>query len=116
MFGRVRSRMDFPLGSEDPTILQLHKWDSSEIHLEEELVLPILNSFGSLLCLEYFVRRVEGSNLLSLTKVIVTHIQVVKRGGHICVDLYSLMKPGWIFYQRIISSSIEMLGVKLHYK
>ncbi|TKY55789.1 hypothetical protein E2542_SST20212 [Spatholobus suberectus] len=28
--------MDFPLGSEDPTIPQLHKWDSSEIHLEEE--------------------------------------------------------------------------------
>ncbi|TKY63383.1 3-dehydroquinate synthase [Spatholobus suberectus] len=43
---------------------------------------------------EYFVRRVEESNLQSLTKATVTHIQVVKMVDRICVDLSSLMKPG----------------------
>ncbi|WVZ14915.1 hypothetical protein V8G54_012481 [Vigna mungo] len=42
----------------------------------------------------YFDRRKEESNLLSLTKATVTHIQVAGMGDRVCVDLCSLMKPG----------------------
>ncbi|KAL2586227.1 hypothetical protein AAZX31_13G049700 [Glycine max] len=43
---------------------------------------------------EYFERRMEESNLLSLTKATVTHIQVAGMGDRVCVDLCSLMRPG----------------------
>ncbi|RDX86899.1 aroB', partial [Mucuna pruriens] len=43
---------------------------------------------------EYFDRRMEESNLLSLTKATVTHIQVAGMGDRVCVDLCSLMRPG----------------------
>jgi len=36
----------------------------------------------------------EESNLLSLTKATVTHIQVAGMGDRVCVDLCSLMRPG----------------------
>ncbi|QCD92574.1 aldose 1-epimerase [Vigna unguiculata] len=42
----------------------------------------------------YFDRRMEESNLLSLTKATVTHIQVAGMGDRVCVDLCSLMRPG----------------------
>ncbi|KAL1338094.1 hypothetical protein AAHE18_10G186100 [Arachis hypogaea] len=43
---------------------------------------------------EYFDKRAEESNLLSLTKATVTRIQVAGMGDRVCVDLCSLMKPG----------------------
>ncbi|XP_057447607.1 uncharacterized protein LOC130739350 [Lotus japonicus] len=43
---------------------------------------------------EYFDRRTEESNLLSLSKATVTHVQVAGMGDRACVDLCSLMKPG----------------------
>ncbi|KAH1076043.1 hypothetical protein GLYMA_19G020800v4 [Glycine max] len=43
---------------------------------------------------EYFDRRMEESNLLSLTKATVTHIQAAGMGDRVCVDLCSLMRPG----------------------
>ncbi|KAL2335545.1 hypothetical protein Fmac_016758 [Flemingia macrophylla] len=43
---------------------------------------------------EYFDRRIEESNLLSLTKATVAHIQVAGMGDRVCVDLCSLMRPG----------------------
>ncbi|ESW23206.1 hypothetical protein PHAVU_004G027100 [Phaseolus vulgaris] len=42
----------------------------------------------------YFDRRMEESNLLSLTKATVTHIQGTGMGDRVCVDLCSLMRPG----------------------
>ena len=36
----------------------------------------------------------EESNLLSLTKATVTHIQAAGMGDRVCVDLCSLMRPG----------------------
>ncbi|MED6206753.1 hypothetical protein PIB30_029728 [Stylosanthes scabra] len=43
---------------------------------------------------EYFDKRTEESNLLSLTKATVTRIQAAGMGDRVCVDLCSLMKPG----------------------
>ncbi|KDP45492.1 hypothetical protein JCGZ_09741 [Jatropha curcas] len=43
---------------------------------------------------DYFDRRNEESNLLSLTKATITRIQVAGMGDRVCVDLCSLMKPG----------------------
>ncbi|MED6205601.1 hypothetical protein PIB30_019162 [Stylosanthes scabra] len=43
---------------------------------------------------EYFEKRTEESNLLSLTKVTITRIQAAGMGDRVCVDLCSLMKPG----------------------
>ncbi|KAF2316251.1 hypothetical protein GH714_041592 [Hevea brasiliensis] len=43
---------------------------------------------------EYFDRRNESSNMLSLTKGTVTKIQVAGMGDRVCVDLCSLMKSG----------------------
>lgn len=43
---------------------------------------------------EYFDKRMEGSNLLSLSKATVAHIQVAGMGDRVCVDLCSLMRPG----------------------
>ncbi|XP_061358035.1 uncharacterized protein LOC133302293 [Gastrolobium bilobum] len=43
---------------------------------------------------EYFDRRMEESNLLSLTKATVTHVEVAGMGDRVCVDLCSLMRPG----------------------
>ncbi|XP_015946162.1 uncharacterized protein LOC107471224 isoform X2 [Arachis duranensis] len=43
---------------------------------------------------EYFDKRAEESNLLSLTKATMTRIQVAGMGDRVCVDLCSLMKPG----------------------
>ncbi|XP_071723127.1 uncharacterized protein, partial [Rutidosis leptorrhynchoides] len=43
---------------------------------------------------EYFDRRSEASNILNLTKVVITKVQVVGMGDRVCVDLCSLMRPG----------------------
>ncbi|KAJ6290287.1 hypothetical protein OIU78_026080 [Salix suchowensis] len=43
---------------------------------------------------EYFDRRNEATNLISLTKATVTRVQAAGMGDRICVDLCSLMKPG----------------------
>ncbi|OIW06710.1 hypothetical protein TanjilG_04104 [Lupinus angustifolius] len=43
---------------------------------------------------EYFDRRMEESNLLSLTKATVTRVEVAGMGDRVCVDLCSLMRPG----------------------
>lgn len=43
---------------------------------------------------DYFDRRVEVSNLLSLTKAIVTQVQIAGMGDRVCVDLCCLMRPG----------------------
>ncbi|XP_065878590.1 uncharacterized protein [Euphorbia lathyris] len=43
---------------------------------------------------DYFDRRNETSNLLSLTKATITRIQVAGMGDRVCVDLCSLMRPG----------------------
>lgn len=43
---------------------------------------------------DYFDRRNEASNLLSLTKATITHIHVAGMGDRVCVDLCSLMRPG----------------------
>ncbi|KAJ4707485.1 3-dehydroquinate synthase [Melia azedarach] len=43
---------------------------------------------------EYFDRRNEASNLLSLTKATVTRVDVAGMGDRVCVDLCSLMRPG----------------------
>lgn len=43
---------------------------------------------------DYFDRRDEVSNLLSLTKATVTRVQVAGMGDRVCVDLCSLMRPG----------------------
>ncbi|KAA0053750.1 3-dehydroquinate synthase-like protein [Cucumis melo var. makuwa] len=43
---------------------------------------------------DYFDRRNEASNLLSLTKATITQIHVVGMGDRVCVDLCSLMRPG----------------------
>ena len=43
---------------------------------------------------DYFDRRNELSNLLSLNKATVTRVQVSGMGDRVCVDLCSLMRPG----------------------
>ncbi|XP_050381520.1 uncharacterized protein LOC126798557 [Argentina anserina] len=43
---------------------------------------------------DYFDRRDEVGNILSLTKAIVTGVQVAGMGDRVCVDLCSLMRPG----------------------
>ncbi|CAN6574814.1 unnamed protein product [Malus baccata var. baccata] len=43
---------------------------------------------------DYFDRRDEVSNILSLTKAVVTRVQVAGMGDRVCVDLCSLMRPG----------------------
>ncbi|KAK3227575.1 hypothetical protein Dsin_007437 [Dipteronia sinensis] len=43
---------------------------------------------------EYFDRRSEVRNLLSLTKATVTRVDVAGMGDRVCVDLCSLMRPG----------------------
>ncbi|KAM5581445.1 hypothetical protein ABKV19_010590 [Rosa sericea] len=43
---------------------------------------------------DYFDRRDKVGNILSLTKAIVTGVQVAGMGDRVCVDLCSLMRPG----------------------
>ncbi|XP_022750651.1 uncharacterized protein LOC111299618 isoform X2 [Durio zibethinus] len=43
---------------------------------------------------EYFDRRNEVHNRLSLTKVTITQVHAVGMGDRVCVDLCSLMRPG----------------------
>ncbi|KAB2613902.1 hypothetical protein D8674_036218 [Pyrus ussuriensis x Pyrus communis] len=43
---------------------------------------------------DYFDRRDEVSNILNLTKAVVTQVQVAGMGDRVCVDLCSLMRPG----------------------
>ncbi|XVF58233.1 hypothetical protein PTKIN_Ptkin07bG0048100 [Pterospermum kingtungense] len=43
---------------------------------------------------EYFDRRNEAHNRLSLTKATVTKVHAVGMGDRVCVDLCSLMRPG----------------------
>ncbi|KAF8390233.1 hypothetical protein HHK36_024758 [Tetracentron sinense] len=43
---------------------------------------------------DYFDRRNEVRNLLSLTKATVTRVQIAGMGDRVCVDLCSLMRPG----------------------
>ncbi|KAL6139717.1 hypothetical protein ACLB2K_058019 [Fragaria x ananassa] len=44
--------------------------------------------------MDYFDRRDEVGNILSLTKAIVTGVQGAGMGDRVCVDLCSLMRPG----------------------
>ncbi|XP_008357760.2 uncharacterized protein [Malus domestica] len=43
---------------------------------------------------DYFDRRDEVSNILSLTKAVVNRVQVAGMGDRVCIDLCSLMRPG----------------------
>uniref|UniRef100_A0A2P2K5Z0 Uncharacterized protein LOC105643334 n=1 Tax=Rhizophora mucronata TaxID=61149 RepID=A0A2P2K5Z0_RHIMU len=43
---------------------------------------------------DYFDRKNEASNLLTLAKATVTRVQVAGMGDRVCVDLCSLMRPG----------------------
>ncbi|XP_057948169.1 uncharacterized protein LOC131143812 [Malania oleifera] len=43
---------------------------------------------------DYFDRRNEASNFLSLTSATVTWVQITGMGDRVCVDLCSLMRPG----------------------
>nr|UIP35188.1 3-dehydroquinate synthase 2 [Leucojum aestivum] len=43
---------------------------------------------------DYFDRRTESRNILSLTKVTITRVETVGMGDRVCVDLCSLMRPG----------------------
>ncbi|KAJ4973217.1 hypothetical protein NE237_006391 [Protea cynaroides] len=43
---------------------------------------------------DYFDRRNEVCNLLSLTKATVTRVQIAGMGDRVCIDLCSLMRPG----------------------
>nr|AXF38106.1 3-dehydroquinate synthase [Bergenia purpurascens] len=43
---------------------------------------------------DYFDRRDEVSNILSLTKATITQVQIAGMGDRVCVDLCSLLKPG----------------------
>ncbi|KAL6324884.1 hypothetical protein AAG906_019792 [Vitis piasezkii] len=43
---------------------------------------------------DYFDRRNEDNNILSLTKATITQIHISGMGDRVCVDLCSLMRPG----------------------
>ncbi|KAK9271896.1 hypothetical protein L1049_002261 [Liquidambar formosana] len=43
---------------------------------------------------DYFDRRNEATNVLSLTKATVTQVHIAGMGDRVCVDLCSLMRPG----------------------
>lgn len=43
---------------------------------------------------DYFDRRNEASNTMTLSKAAVTRIQIASMGDRVCVDLCSLMRPG----------------------
>ncbi|XP_038698860.1 3-dehydroquinate synthase homolog isoform X2 [Tripterygium wilfordii] len=43
---------------------------------------------------DYFDRRNEESNVMSLAEATVTRIEVARMGDRVCVDLCSLMRPG----------------------
>ncbi|KAK9272850.1 hypothetical protein L1049_003228 [Liquidambar formosana] len=43
---------------------------------------------------DYFDRRNEATNILSLTKATVTQVHIARMGDRVCVDLCSLMRPG----------------------
>lgn len=58
------------------------------------VVLKVEDSREILGLKEYFDRRTEVRNVLSLTKATVTKIEAVGMGDRVCVDLCSLMKPG----------------------
>ncbi|GKV08686.1 hypothetical protein SLEP1_g20285 [Rubroshorea leprosula] len=58
------------------------------------VVLKVEDVEGVLDLKEYFDRRNEGCNRLSLTKATVTRVDVAGMGDRVCVDLCSLMRPG----------------------
>ena len=61
---------------------------------------------------DYFDRRNEVSNLLSLTKATVTRVQVAGMGDCVCVDLCCLLRPGerlLVCFHFLISNSIIMI-------
>ncbi|KAG4969767.1 hypothetical protein JHK82_035470 [Glycine max] len=68
--------------------------NTSEAQVFLEMVMKVEDVEPVLELKEYFERRMEESNLLSLTKATVTHIQVAGMGDRVCVDLCSLMRPG----------------------
>ncbi|XP_059449986.1 uncharacterized protein LOC132180980 isoform X3 [Corylus avellana] len=58
------------------------------------VILKVENTEAVFQLKDYFDRRNELSNLMSLTKATVTRVQVVGMGDRVCVDLCSLMRPG----------------------
>ncbi|KAL5582336.1 hypothetical protein UlMin_014778 [Ulmus minor] len=58
------------------------------------VILKVEDSKDILELKEYFDRRSDARNILSLTKATVTRVQVAGMGDRVCVDLCSIMKPG----------------------
>ncbi|KAG7985430.1 hypothetical protein I3843_03G025200 [Carya illinoinensis] len=58
------------------------------------VILKVEDSEDVLQLKDYFDRRNEVNNLLSLTKATVIRVQVAGMGDRVCVDLCSLMRPG----------------------
>ncbi|EXB94290.1 3-dehydroquinate synthase [Morus notabilis] len=85
----------------DRTVFAISK-NSSEAQifleaLEQGLggvVLKVEDAKAILELKEYFDRRNDMSNILSLTKATITRVQVAGMGDRVCVDLCSIMRPG----------------------
>lgn len=58
------------------------------------VVLKVEDAKAVLELKEYFDRRNDMSNILSLTKATVTRVLVAGMGDRVCVDLCSIMRPG----------------------
>ncbi|KAH1076044.1 hypothetical protein GLYMA_19G020800v4 [Glycine max] len=74
-------------------VVNLLDWQALE-HGLDGIIMKVEDVEPVLELKEYFDRRMEESNLLSLTKATVTHIQAAGMGDRVCVDLCSLMRPG----------------------
>ncbi|XP_044468004.1 3-dehydroquinate synthase homolog isoform X2 [Mangifera indica] len=77
----------------DNIVIDLLDWQALEQGLGG-VVLKVEDDEAVLELKEYFDRRNEVSNLLSLTKATVTRVNVIGMGDRVCVDLCSLMRPG----------------------
>ncbi|KAL6324978.1 hypothetical protein AAG906_019886 [Vitis piasezkii] len=58
------------------------------------VVLKVEDATAVLELKDYFDRRNEDNNILSLTKATITQIHISGMGDRVCVDLCSLMRPG----------------------
>ncbi|KAL2456720.1 putative 3-dehydroquinate synthase [Abeliophyllum distichum] len=54
---------------------------------------------------DYLDRRNEEGSLLNLTKATVSNVQMAGMGDRVCVDLCSLMRPGWILHSECLESN-----------
>nr|XP_023914873.1 uncharacterized protein LOC112026419 isoform X3 [Quercus suber] len=80
-------------GEEENVVINLLDWQTLEQGLGG-VILKVEDVEAVLELKDYFDRRDEVSNLLSLTKATVTRVQVAGMGDRVCVDLCSLMRPG----------------------